>query len=268
MKNERLKRSNEVFLVPFEQIELDEQNNNKRMEFGDIDGLADSIENSGLKTPLLLKKVRGEERFILLHGHRRFRAIQLLINRGVEFAGIKSFLAPVDYTNDNVLLDMITMNDGKPFTNLEQGLVFVQLVDRGFNEAEISKKVGKSTSHIRNCMEMASLPKKIQNMIASGSLSGLTAVELSKNVKSEDELIAQIEAAVEQAPVSEDGKKKKITKKNVEKIANSSPLKKMEELKAKLSEQGIVNKNTALLDKLVSRLKAKQSVEEIIEIFQ
>jgi ParB family chromosome partitioning protein len=217
---------------------------------------------------LLVKKSRGEDEYILMHGKRRLKAIEILINQGIEFAGIKCFITPKDYNVENSLFDQIILNDGKPYSNLEQGLVFAQLVERGYSVADIAKKTGKSPSHINNCIEIASLPKKVRDLVASGSVSGGTAVELSKVVKSEKELIEKLQAAVESAPVASDGKKKKVTKKNIKQIASSSPLKKLEEVKNVLEAEGIQNSNYFFFVKLVSRLKAGESVESLVELFK
>jgi ParB/RepB/Spo0J family partition protein len=267
MAEDRLKRTGEIFLVPFEQIVIDEEINNGRIDFGDLNELADSIQEVGLRIPLLVKKTRGEDKYVLIQGKRRFKAIQILVDRGIEFAGIRCVLAPVNYNIENSLIDQIVMNDGKPYSNLEQGIVFSQLIERGFTVQEISKKTGKSNTHINHCIEVSSLPKVVQNMISSGSVSGLTAVNLSKVIQSEDELIKNLENAVESAP-EVDGKKKKVTNKNIKEIASMSPMKKLEELKRVLSERENKNEISLVVIKLVSRLKAGEDVESMLELFE
>ena len=264
----RLKRTGEVFLIPFNQIEIDSEMNNGRIDLGDLEELADSIQESGLRIPLLVKKVRNEERYLLVHGKRRLKALEILINRGVEMPGIKCTLTVAGYSIENSLFDQIIMNDGKPYSSVEQGIVFSQLVDRGYDVKEISKKVAKSVTHILNCIEIASLPKKIRDLVATGAVSGLTAVQLSKVVTSEDELIDQLQTAVEKAPLSPDGEKKKVTNKNVEQIASISPLKKMSEVKRILLEREIENERTELFMTLLSRLKAGVDIEELIQLFE
>jgi len=49
-----------VFLVPFEQIVVNEEKNNLRADYGNIEELATSIAESGLKNPILLKKLEGK----------------------------------------------------------------------------------------------------------------------------------------------------------------------------------------------------------------
>lgn len=268
MSDERLKRKGEIFLVPFDQIFIDDEINNGRIDLGNIDELASSIKEVGLKIPILVQKTRGENKYILIQGKRRFKAIEKLVAEGIDFAGVPCIMTPPNYNIENSLFDQITMNDGKPYSNLEQGIVFSQLIGRGYTVTDISKKVGKSITHINNCVEMSSLPKKVQNLISNGSVSGLTAVELSKAVPNEDELIAKLEAAVEASPQSPDGKQKKVTKKNITQIANTSPLKKMEEVKLKLNEENSYDKHiVGFFVKFYSRLKAGEPTESLMELF-
>lgn len=266
-KNERLQRNGEVFLVPIDSIVVDEEKNNKRIDYGDIEALANSILHSGLKTPVSLKKFRGEDKYELTHGHRRLRAIKHLASKGIDFPRVRAFLNPSNYNEDDVLVDMIVMNDGKPLTNYEQGLVFVQLTHRGFKEKEISERVGRSISYIHNCIEMAELPKNIQNKIADGSISGLTAVEIFKNSEDENEASKFVEESIEKAKEENGGKNKKATKRHASNVSKS-PMKTLESLKSLLEEKEIENEKTELLKKVVSRLKAKETPEDFIKLFE
>lgn len=55
---------------------------NVRQDMGDIEGLAHSIGQFGLQVPLKVVKVRGEERYRLIDGHRRLKAINLALTLG------------------------------------------------------------------------------------------------------------------------------------------------------------------------------------------
>lgn len=159
------------------------------------------------------------------------------------------------------------LNDGKPYSNLEQGIVFSQLVDRGYTATEIAKKTGKSITHVNNCMEIAALPKKARDLVANGSVSGLTAVNLYKVVNNEDELVKQLETAVNEAPTTSDGTKKKITSKNIEKISSMSPMKKLEFVKDTLKADNKQGELVEFFCKMYSRLKTGQSAESLLELF-
>ena len=78
---ERLKRTGETFLIPFENIIVDENINGGRLIFEGIEELAASIKEAGLKVPVLVQKLRNEEKYVLVQGKSRYKAIQLLIER-------------------------------------------------------------------------------------------------------------------------------------------------------------------------------------------
>lgn len=268
MSEDRLKRTGEVFLIPFDKIIIDETINNGRLDFGDLNELANSIEENGLRVPIFVKKIRNEDRYTLIQGKRRMKAIKLLLDRGIDIQGIKCFVTAKNYSIETSLFDQIILNDGKPYSSLEQGVVFSQLVERGYSVQDIAKKTGKNNTHIATCIEMASLPKKVRDLVAAQAISGLTAVNLSKVVKTEEELIEQVETAVEHSPSSPDGTKKKVTNKSIKSLASASPLKKLEETKERLKAEGIKNHFTELFDRIVSRLKANEDVDSLMELFK
>jgi hypothetical protein len=109
------------------------------------------------------------------------------------------------------------------------------------------------------------LPKKVQDLIRGGVVSGLTAVELSKKIADESELIANLEQAIESAPASLFGEKKKLTKRSISQIATISPIKKLIKVGQTLKEEGVDEKYSSLIELLVTMLKDKNtSVETIV----
>lgn len=262
MESERLARSGEVFLVPVNQIVVDESANNTRVDYGDIEALAKSIESSGLKSPISLKKVHGKDEYILVHGHRRMRAIKHLIENGIEYPRVKAFLMPKQYGEDDILLDMLTMNDGKPLSAYEQGLVFVRLINRGFVEKEICEKVGRSMTFVHNAIEMAKLPKQVQNEIAEGSISGLTAVEIFKISNDEDEAIEKVSEAIKIAK----SENKKATARHAQ--VSYSPYKVIEKLAEILKTMDNQTKEAQAIIRVVNMTKMKEPVEKIFDTFE
>ena len=79
--------------------------------------------------------------------------------------------------------------------------------------------------------------------------------------------MTMIEKAIFTA-ASKGGSKRKATAKDITELKNSSPLQKMIELKITLKDKGVENEKTELLQKLISRLKKKLKVEELIDLFE
>lgn len=134
---------------------------NKRIDYGDIEGLAQSILMNGLQLPLRAKKVLNQDTYELVDGHRRMRAIQLLIDRGHDIGRIP--VIPFKGNQDDRLFTMfITGVDSKPLNTIEQSECVRMLINAGFNNEEISTRVGKSVSHINNLEKLSYVPKAVK----------------------------------------------------------------------------------------------------------
>ena len=71
---------------------------NSRTDFGNIEELAAQIKEQGMLNPITVipqKDDNGNETYRLVDGERRYRAVMLLLSRGVDIARIKAlFLFP------------------------------------------------------------------------------------------------------------------------------------------------------------------------------
>ena len=115
--------------------------------------------------------------------------------------------------NKDSLVDHILCNSGKPLTLLEEALTYKSLIELGYTQTEISKKIGKTQASVSNTLKLADLSKKIQNVIIKGKISSSLALEIAKSCewdmqKTEEKL----ENAISTAPQE----KKKVTAKNIE----------------------------------------------------
>jgi len=260
---QRLKRSGEIFLVPFLFIAVNEEVN-RRIDYGDIETLALSIKENGLSKPITVQKVRGEDQYELRDGFRRMRAINLLISQGEDFPLVKAVLTSKGYNEDDTLFEQIISNDGKPLTKLEEGSVYKALINREFTETEIARRVGKSNTHIRNSLALVSVPKSIQNKIAEGKITENTVVAIVDTVGDDE---AKITAAVDEAIENADGKKARPRNVTSVNLKSKPPIKRMEELKSLLEDQKIDNPTSQFFLKFYNRLKAKSTSEELLELF-
>lgn len=150
---------------------------NVRYDYGDIDELAQSIIENGVKVPVRGVKDRGTDSYILTDGHRRFRAVQ----RAIEL-GHTDILVPLipderGISEEKRVLGMVIYNEGKSLTLLEESMVYDRLLSYGMSQAEISRKVGKSPTHISNCIMLANAPTILKNRIKAGEVSASLVIE-------------------------------------------------------------------------------------------
>jgi len=214
MKTEKLldEKKNSIFIVDCRAITIID-NFNVRQDYGDIEELAASIHENGVKVPLRGRRDQENEgHFLLTDGHRRLKACMLLVERGNPPVQVPFRLEPQGYSDEQRIVDMFVTNDSKLLNIVEQSEAIQRLVNYNYSEKEISQKTGRSTSFIRNCALLNSAPKAIKNLIVNKKISHTLVVELFKNKKYE-EAIETINSIT--ASANGNGTDKKATKKDV-----------------------------------------------------
>src|SRR5574343_570733 len=166
---------------------------NKRITFTGIDELAESIRENGIREPL--KVYLEDGKVWLAQGYRRMRAVDKLISEGHEIKTVPC-IAEGKYSNEESrLIDQIICNDGIPFNQLEQGFVFQELINLGWNQTDIAKKVSKTPAHVSNCIQLTTLSKKLQNVIIEGKAACSTVLNAIREADGDEDLVI---AAIEE----------------------------------------------------------------------
>lgn len=135
--------------------------------------LANSIKEHGVFQPIIVKKsIKGYE---IIAGERRFRASKL--------AGLEKVPAIIrDFTDGQMMEIALLENLQRENLNvIEEALAYKSMIEKlGLTQDELSKRVGKSRSHITNILGILRLPKEIQGMIVEGKLTMGHARVISK----------------------------------------------------------------------------------------
>lgn len=169
-----------------------------------------SIKVNGVQMPISIK--RTSDGIVLVHGYRRMKAVMELIEEGIDIKYVKAEAVAKGYNEEKELLDHLTLNSGLPLTPMEEAIVFQRLIDRGWTQKEIGDAVGKTQGKVSNTLKLANLPKRIQNYINEGLVSGTLVSQLLKaNKNNYQEVTLQLIGKIEQ----NDGSKKKVTEKSV-----------------------------------------------------
>lgn len=223
------------------------EENNIREDYGNIEELADSIAENGVRVPL--KGYREGENFVVTDGFRRSRAIKIALERGVEIARVPFVLEPRGYSKDQRILDMFIMNDGKRLTPLEEGKLFLKLEnDFGFTRKEIAKKTGRTEGHISQMIQLQDAPQEAKDAIKEGKISASTVRKVVANTKNQEEAKEVVNNAIEKA--KKEGKAKATEQDVVADVIkkpsnNDIKLSKLKDLLVEASANGI---NTERLD--------------------
>lgn len=196
------KRAGEIFLVSPDVIEIREDWN-ARTDFSGEEELMDYIEHNGVPGVLEVTKT-ADKRLILNDGERRLRAVRKLLDKGVEIKGVPVIVAKKGTSEIDLYLSHMTRNAGKPFTPLEEASCYRRLILWGFDPKSISERTGKSVSHVRNRLDLASASPEVQEAVLAGEV---TVSAAQKVVKEADGSVADQRAKLNKAK-----KKKKSNK--------------------------------------------------------
>lgn len=192
----RFKRS-DLFHIPLSEL-AQQENFNVRYALGSIEDLAASILENGLKQPLHAEKERGGTKHTITDGHRRFEALQHLVESGLIDS---EYLVPVikekNVTDLEKDLNLILYNSGKELETLEKAEVYHRLHEKHeLSMSGIAKKVGKSVAHVSQTLPLVHAPAEIKQLIITGDISGSLASRMLVKHESWEAVLAVIELAL------------------------------------------------------------------------
>ena len=143
--------------------------------------LSESIEEHGVFQPIIIKKsIKGYE---IIAGERRVRASKM--------AGLTKIPAIIRNLNDEQMMEIALLENlqRENLSSIEEATAYKTMLEKlNLTQDELSKKVGKSRSHITNILGLLRLPKEVQEMVANGKLSMGHARVLSK-LESDEKII-------------------------------------------------------------------------------
>jgi len=138
-----------------------------------LSDLADSIKEHGVFQPIIVKKsIKGYE---IIAGERRVRASKL--------AGLTKIPAIIRNLNDEQMMEIALLENlqRENLSAIEEAIAYKSMIEKlSLTQDELSKKVGKSRSHITNILGLLRLPNEVQEMVANNQISMGHARVLSK----------------------------------------------------------------------------------------
>ena len=137
----------------------------KNFEEKEITELSESIKNQGLIQPIVVRETSGGM-YEIIAGERRWRACQL--------AGLHSVSCVVMSVDDKNVYELALIENiqRENLNVVEEAKAYKSLIElNGLKNEELSKKIGKSSSHISNLIRILDLDDEIHQMIIDGKIS-------------------------------------------------------------------------------------------------
>jgi len=137
----------------------------KNFEEKEITELSESIKNQGLIQPIVVRETSGGM-YEIIAGERRWRACQL--------AGLHSVSCVVMSVDEKNVYELALIENiqRENLNVIEEAKAYKNLIElNGLKNEELSKKIGKSSSHISNLIRILDLDDEIHQMIIDGKIS-------------------------------------------------------------------------------------------------
>ena len=190
---------------------------NARKNF-DLDELEEQIRKVGVLNPITVipfkDKETGVEKYRLVDGERRYRAVMNLIAEGEDIKRIKAMYLPKGTKEEDLLIQQLLKNTGKQFSEIEMAKLFNRFKEQwGYTQTEIADKFCKKASFVSRCMALLDFPADIIAMMERGEISADTARQIANRHK--DDVDAQVEDAEKAVNTAKAKGKKTATTKDI-----------------------------------------------------
>lgn len=209
-----------------------------------IEELKDSILQYGIIQPLIVRKsIKGYE---IVVGERRFRA--------AKEASLDHIPAIVKELTDEKMMEVALLENlqREDLTPVEEAHAYSNLMNElGITQDELSKRLGKSRSHIANIVRLLSLPEEVVANINNGELS-MGHGRALLGVKEKDKVL----------PLVNKIRKEKLNVRQVEQLIvqlNEKPAKKKEKPKKDIF---LEERETILRDRLGTAVKINRGKQK------
>ena len=257
---------------------------NVRRNYNEIDALAESIKLHGLKDPLKVSKVKGEERYILVDGHRRYKAISSLLEQGVPISRVKAMV--VTNNPETRLAEMIITGVQKQTLHpVEQAEAFLRLKNYGWDVKKIASMLGESgdgkmrLNLVYRYLKLAEAPEVIKQRCLKGEISHDTVIKIIEtNDGDYGKTVEIVESAIEANTITNEvGIKEVIKVKTRDVFKKDKTSKEAEVVKEKkqtflqkleeISDEMFSSDNTDVIDDLIKLMRNEDVQDEDIKNF-
>ena len=271
-------KSGELLFLLLTEVTPNPNQPRKEFQADELKELSDSIQQSGLLQPIVVRKAaKGYE---IVAGERRFRAAKM--------AGLSEVPAIVkDLSNRDTLALGIVENVQRADLNpIDEALAYQKLIEE-FEESQnsVAQLVGKDRASIANSLRLIKLPSQIKDLLSSKQISAghgrallpLTdsrdQLELAKRIVSEGLSVRAVEKLVSDFKRGPHEVSTKVLKDRIKKTLTGETL---ERLQGELSERFRRTLSTKVNVKLISAERgevtisffSKDELESLLERFE
>lgn len=154
-------------------IEIEPGFNARPIDPDHVNAFKESIKAGSIVPPMFVRVDDG--RIIVVDGHHRLTAYLELIAEGFEVLAVDV----IQFRGNDAerVAHMITTAQGLPLTPLQLGTSYRKLIAFGWSHAQIAAKVGKSLTHVSQCVLLAESNSDVQGMVERKEVAAHVAIK-------------------------------------------------------------------------------------------
>ena len=163
--NNNAQNKNNINKIDISKIYPNKNQPRKNFEEKEIKELSESIRHQGLIQPIVVRET-SKDMYEIIAGERRWRACQI--------AGVHSVNCVVMSVDEEGVYELALIENiqRENLNIVEEAKAYKKLTQlNGMKVEELSKKIGKSSSHISNLVRILELDDQIHQMIINGKIS-------------------------------------------------------------------------------------------------
>tara|TARA_Y100001949_G_scaffold81318_1_gene68759 strand:- start:138 stop:986 length:849 start_codon:yes stop_codon:yes gene_type:complete len=139
----------------------------KTFDEKNLDELANSIKERGVIQPIIVRKSEDQRnKYEIIAGERRWLAAQN--------AGLHEVPVVVTEANDLKSLEFAIVENvqRQDLNPIEEAQGYQRLINEfSYDQEKVAKFIGKSRSHVTNCIRLLSLPREVTELVESNKIS-------------------------------------------------------------------------------------------------
>ncbi|MFC2948759.1 nucleoid occlusion protein [Virgibacillus sediminis] len=177
----------EVIQLPISKIEPNRFQPRSIFSEEKIKELAQTINTHGMIQPIVVRKMEGEEdRYELIAGERRWRAVQTL-----EWENISAIIR--DMTDaETASVALIENLQREELTVIEEAMAYAKLLElHSLTQEALAQRLGKNQSTVANKLRLLKLPEEVQQALMNKAITERHARALIKLGDQEQQLLLQ-----------------------------------------------------------------------------
>lgn len=167
---------NKAYVVPVSELYVEPGFNVREIDKEHVAEFRDAFIAGEYIPPLAVQVT--ENGIKIIDGHHRYYGALAATEAGHPILRIecKDFVG----SDADRIAFMVTSSQGKPLSAIERGMAYRRLINQGWTNAEIAKKVKRSPADVDLHLQLTECDERIIDMVKSGQIAPTTAVAMRK----------------------------------------------------------------------------------------